>query len=212
MASLIPKMGQLLPLLAASMLISSLSGAMGLPTWVGFIAQFLVVLVLPNFLPGSGGGDIVGKTVPTDTLEALEYIQGGAGGGVSLAGKKPVVVELWATWCPPCRTSIPHIDKLYRAHGKDIDFVGVTNETDVKALEKFVGDMGDTMSYPVAMDSAGAVGRTMPVQGIPTAFIFVKGGQCVWQGHPSGLEAGIAVAKDQTKWPALIGNEGKKKD
>src|SRR5579871_321929 len=65
------------------------------------------------------------------------------------------VVEFWATWCGPCRVSIPHLTELQKKY-KDVTFIGVSAfergdniETNVA---KFVSDMGSKMDYRVAMD------------------------------------------------------------
>ena len=66
---------------------------------------------------------------------------------------KIYVVEFWATWCGPCRTSIPHLTELQRQR-PDVTFIGVSIlESDQAAVEPFVKEMGDQMSYRVALDS-----------------------------------------------------------
>ena len=47
------------------------------------------------------------------------------------------VVEFWATWCGPCRSSMPHISELQQRHGDDVTFIGVTRE-DVATVNRFL--------------------------------------------------------------------------
>jgi len=95
---------------------------------------------------------------------------------------KIVVLEFWATWCPPCRTTIPHLVKMYKTYkDKGVVFVSLTNEPRQK-VEPFVGKMG--MVYPVGGGSP--TGRVYGVRGIPHAFIIDASGAVVWQGHPMG--------------------------
>ena len=99
----------------------------------------------------------------------------------SLTGKV-VVVEFWATWCPPCRKSIPHIVELYGQYkDKDLVVIGLTSEDYKKAgIDKFVKQM--KMEYIVGTGSTS--GSDYGVTGIPTAFIIGKDGTVVWSGHP----------------------------
>lgn len=111
-------------------------------------------------------------------------------------GKQVYVVEFWATWCPPCRESIPHLTDLQkRFKDKGVVFVGISDETEAK-VKPFVEKMGSKMDYVVALDSSrktseaymGAYGQN----GIPTAFIVDKQGRVAWVGHPmDGLDAAI---------------------
>jgi thiol-disulfide isomerase/thioredoxin len=68
------------------------------------------------------------------------------------------VIELWATWCPPCRTAIPHVNKLYKklkAEGAPIQFVGITNEVGLTAfcfvLFCFVSRLQWCLSFRVSL-------------------------------------------------------------
>lgn len=113
---------------------------------------------------------------------------------------KIVVVEFWATWCPPCRTSIPHLIKLHDAYkDKGVVVIGLTDEG-AADIASFVTKM--KMTYPVGTDSGS--GNTYGVRGIPTAFIVAPGGKVVWRGHPmNGLDEAVADALKETP-PVLV--------
>lgn len=116
---------------------------------------------------------------------------------------KVYVVEFWATWCGPCKTSIPHITELAKKN-QDVTFIGVSIwEDDVDGnIKKFVAEMGDKMDYVVGysgnkegmaktwMEPAGR-------NGIPSAFI-VKGNQIQWIGHPMRMDEPLAQIKAGT--------------
>lgn len=102
---------------------------------------------------------------------------------------KTYVVEFWATWCPPCRTSIPHLTELQKKYPK-IPFIGVTDEEE-KDVEPFVKDMGAKMDYIVAMDKDRATSaawmQAAGEDGIPAAFLVVEG-KVAFIGHPMNPE------------------------
>lgn len=132
---------------------------------------------------------------PAAPLKISEWVKGKPVDLAAVKGKQVVVVEFWATWCGPCRTSIPHLTEMQKKF-KDVIFIGVSAEesSDVKP---FVTKMGDQMDYVVALDddrktSAGYM-EAYGIDGIPHAFIVDKEGRVVWHGHPmSGLEETLA--------------------
>ena len=106
----------------------------------------------------------------------------------SAKGKNIVVVEFWATWCPPCRTSIPHLTEMQKRFAdQGVVFVGVTDE-EIGTVKPFVEKMGDKMDYRVAIDADGQTAKgymeAFGQGGIPHAFIVGKDGNVIWHGHP----------------------------
>ena len=66
------------------------------------------------------------------------------------------VVEFWATWCPPCRTSIPHLTEIQEKFAdRGVKIIGVSKEK-LGTVEPFVEKMGDKMAYTVAIDGGVA--------------------------------------------------------
>jgi len=112
------------------------------------------------------------------------------------------VVEFWATWCGPCKVSIPHLTEMAHKYKGKVDFTGVSvwenGEDQLGQVKKFVASMGPKMDYNVAFDGAEKSMATNWMQaakqnGIPAAFL-VKDGQVLWIGHPMG---GLDKAIDQ---------------
>lgn len=142
---------------------------------------------------------------PAAALKIAEWVKGKPVDLADAKGKKVVVVEFWATWCPPCRTSIPHLTELQKKFKeKDVVFVGVTDEK-ADVVKPFVKKLGDQMDYTVAIDQDGQTGRgymqAYGQNGIPTAFVVDKAGNVVWVGHPMGdlertIEAVLAGTYD----------------
>jgi thiol-disulfide isomerase/thioredoxin len=115
------------------------------------------------------------------------------------AKDKAYIVEFWATWCGPCRVSIPHLNELHEKF-KDKGLVVIGQdvwERDESLVEPFVKKMGDKMTYRVAMDDKskeeqGAMAITWMKaagqNGIPAAFVVNKQGKIAWIGHPMSLK------------------------
>ena len=130
---------------------------------------------------------------PATPLEISQWIKGEAVDLAAVKGKKVVVVEFWATWCGPCRVSIPHLSELQKKfERRGVVVVGVSDEEPSK-VKPFVDEQGDKMDYTVALDrngktSAGYMER-YGINGIPHAFVVDKEGRIAWHGHPmSGLD------------------------
>ena len=137
-----------------------------------------VLLLLAVTLAACGGGDSSGPTGVNKgnlasgfTLEALD------GSSVSLDGYRGnvVLINFWATWCPPCRAEIPDIEKVYQAR-QDDGFVvlGVNVEEPRESVAPFVEAMG--MTYPVVLDKSGQVLKMYRAIGLPISVILDQDG------------------------------------
>jgi peroxiredoxin len=126
-------------------------------------------------------------------LKISQWIKGGPVDLSAGRGTNIYVVEFWATWCAPCRVSIPHLTELqgrYRERG--VVIMGVSDETEEK-VRPFVERMGKAMDYSVAIDDDRQTGaaylEAFGIDGIPHAFVIDKAGRIAWQGHPlQGLD------------------------
>ncbi len=99
---------------------------------------------------------------------------------------KPYVLEFWATWCPPCRTSIPHLNELNKKYkDRGLTFIGATDE-DRQTVRSFVKDV--PIDYTVAFDSNGKLNKSFGIEGIPHAMIVNNEGKIVWEGHPMSMK------------------------
>ncbi|MEW6251070.1 MAG: redoxin family protein [Planctomycetota bacterium] len=153
-------------------------------------------------LSGSGLAVELGDQAPPLKIE--KWIKGKPVDLKAGQGKNIYVVEFWATWCGPCRVSIPHLTKVQADYrDKGVVVVGVSVDSDKGRrktrgdVPEFVTDMGEKMDYTVALDTedgatAAAYMGEFKIQGIPAAFIIDKSGKLVWVGHPTeGLDSAL---------------------
>lgn len=141
-----------------------------------------LVLTMLSLLTGGlrAAGPAVGEKPPEVKLDEWISAQPDTAG-------KPVLLEFWATWCPPCRKSIPHLNEIHEKYkDKNLVIIGVSDEAPaiVKDFQK-----GTPMNYPNGI--AKGLVQKYGVSGIPHAFLIGKDGKLLWSGHPMQLTDAI---------------------
>jgi len=145
----------------------------------------LAVVIAGAFLSPASAAELGMKAPP---LTIAEWVKGKPVDLKAGEGKNVYVVEFWATWCQPCRTSIPHLSDLQKKFkDKGVVFVGISSGPTPK-VKPFVEKRGYKMAYTVAVDearnTAAAYMAAFNVETIPHAFVVDKAGKIVWHGHP----------------------------
>jgi len=102
-----------------------------------------------------------------------------------LAGKF-IFVEVWATWCPPCRRSLPYLNFLHEKYGKDLVVIAIC-ETDEEALKKMTEPIKqENIRFHLAVDTGRRFANKLGVFGIPHAVILEPVyGAVLWEGMPT---------------------------
>ncbi|MBI3121735.1 MAG: TlpA family protein disulfide reductase [candidate division NC10 bacterium] len=92
---------------------------------------------------------------------------------------KVVLLNFWATWCPPCRAEMPSMEKLYRAYrDRGLVILAVSGDrTGRSVVESFVQERGVT--FPILLDSPGEVFAQYGVRGLPTSYLLDRQGRIV---------------------------------
>ena len=92
---------------------------------------------------------------------------------VGLRGK-PVLVNVWASWCAPCRTETPLLERTWRAHGDDVMIVGVASKDVAAQSRAFMSEFD--VSYPNVFDVSGEIRSRLDLRGFPTTYVFDANG------------------------------------
>lgn len=103
---------------------------------------------------------------------------------------KFVLVEVWATWCPPCRRSLSMLNHWAEKYGDELIVISVC-ETDRKAIDEMPGKLkGKDLTHFVAIDTQRRCANALNVWGIPHAILIEpRYGGVVWEGMPNQPEA-----------------------
>ncbi len=151
-----------------------------------FIAAVAFVALSPAALAQIEFGSLtLGDIAPTLDVNVIK------GEPVNLEdgrSKHVYIVEFWATWCGPCKYSIPHLTKLQEKYMDDgLIVIGISDE-DETTVRPYVEHLGDVMAYTVAVDRGkGTKARYMDAYGetgIPRAFVVDVNGRVIWYGNP----------------------------
>jgi peroxiredoxin len=92
---------------------------------------------------------------------------------------KVVLVNFWATWCPPCRKEMPDLEKLYRRFKDQGLVMLVISDEDAGKVRPFIAEKQYT--YPILLDPGRKVTELFAVQGIPKSFVYNREGKLVAQ-------------------------------
>lgn len=92
---------------------------------------------------------------------------------VGLRGK-PVIVNIWASWCAPCRTETPLLERAWAAHGDRVTILGVASKDVTSRSLAFIDEFG--VSYPNVFDDSGDIRARLGLRGFPTTYVFDKSG------------------------------------
>ena len=121
-------------------------------------------------LPGFTLSDLSGRTIEPKALD-----------------DRVVLVEFWATWCPPCRSTLDWLGRLKKAHGDRLTVVALAVESPEKDVREVVGGLDPSLRWAIAdAPTAQAFGD---ITAVPTMFLFDRHRKTagVWYGAPPDL-------------------------
>jgi cytochrome c biogenesis protein CcmG/thiol:disulfide interchange protein DsbE len=112
------------------------------------------------------------------------------------ASDRPVVLNVWASWCGPCRSEAPLLRAAHAEFGDRITFVGVDVEDDQDGARRFVAEFG-LDGFDHYFDPGGAVRAHLGGFGVPQTFFFAPGGEPIRTHHGVIDERALALQIDE---------------
>jgi thiol-disulfide isomerase/thioredoxin len=159
------------------------------------IAASAVFAAVPQAAPQPAGPSLsIGDKAPA--LDIAHWVRGEKMDGFESG--KTTVVEFWATWCGPCKASMPHLTELQKQYAdRGVRIVGISDE-ELEKVSTFLGtdEWKKKAQYTVCTDPdrsnhtnyMTAAGQ----RGIPTAFVVDGDGRVAWIGHPMNMDEPLA--------------------
>jgi len=147
--------------------------------FVGFLGLLVWGMLHKEPITGLSGITMVNRPAPQFTLTTFK------GTSISLAGlkDKPIVLNFWASWCPPCRLEAPLLERTWRAYkDRGVIFIGVNIQDKEEDALNYIREFDIT--YPNAPDPTGEVSIDYGVSGLPVTFFVSRKGEIVrrWVG------------------------------
>jgi thiol-disulfide isomerase/thioredoxin len=148
---------------------------------VVFIAAAVFLWADPPSQAVSGAFTRAGLKVVSDLKALPDFSAPLLGGGkTSLADYrgKVVFLNLWATWCGPCRSEMPSMEKLYQRYkDQGLEILAVNLREDDESIRTFMRQNG--LSFPVVLDKSGDIGSLYGVMAIPTSYVLDRQGRVI---------------------------------
>ncbi len=107
--------------------------------------------------------------------------------------RKPLIVNFWATWCPPCREEMPSLQRAYQTLAKEgIGLVAINVGEDADTIARYLS--AERLDLPAPMDESSQVAASYPMRGLPTTFVI----------DPQGRLAYVATGGREWDHPDLL--------
>jgi peroxiredoxin len=167
--------------------------ALSLPLWLGGAGLGCT----PKGGPGAAPLPVTdhplnGAPAPDFSLAA----RGGASASLGEHAGKVVLVDFWATWCEPCRSSFPEYQALLARYANRVVVLGISEDDEEQGIDRFAEETA--VRFPLAWDADKAVAQRYQISGMPTLFIIDQSGlvRFVHAGFRPGDEQQISAAID----------------
>jgi thiol-disulfide isomerase/thioredoxin len=140
--------------------------------WLYWIAGAIIIaVVLAVYFRGgppqaSGPAALQGQSAPSFAVPMLA----GSTSGLGSYRGHVVVMNLWASWCPPCRAEMPDLQRLYQDYkSRNVVVLGVDQGESAQRVAAFAQSLG--IHYPILLDQQQQYGRVYAALGLPTTIV-----------------------------------------
>jgi cytochrome c biogenesis protein CcmG/thiol:disulfide interchange protein DsbE len=140
-------------------------------------------------------GTRLGKSVPSFRAQRLD-----GRGSLSLASfrGRPVVLNFWASWCVPCKSEAPALERTWREYrGRGLVVLGVDYTDASSDAKHFVAKRG--LTFPIVRDPSGQIGSSYRLTGVPETFVLDRKGRLV-----EHLLAPVDAGKNRSAFAAAV--------
>ena len=161
-------------------------------TWS--IAALVMCATIPVACGNSSSGTATAKADAPIALDAVNAADSGGAKTLTIGGKraKPMVVNLWATWCTPCRKELPDFQKVATDVATTVDVVGVNMGEEASQIKPFLDEL--KITFPQYLDPTSAVQSRFEVTGLP-ATVFIRTDGTVAEVYKGALNAETLTKK-----------------
>ncbi len=163
--------------------------------WAIALVAFVAVFLTVKFYFGAGGtgaGGVGGGPAMLAGAPAQSYpvkTLAGATDGLERYRGRVVLVNLWASWCAPCRSETPALEQLYEEErGKGLVVLGIDQGESAAAARGFAREM--KLRYPILLDEDQQYGRAYAAVGLPTSLVIDRTGHIV-----RGIDGELTLAQ-----------------
>ena len=112
-------------------------------------------------------------------------------------GGRLVLINFWATWCPPCRREMPSMERLQQQlRERGLSVIAVDVGEDAETVFAFTGQLDPAPSFPMLLDPDAEAAQAWGVKGLPTSFVVDPAGRVIMRAV-GGTEFDDAVAVEQ---------------
>ena len=115
---------------------------------------------------------------PTTALPSFSLDRVDGTGALNLASVDgPALINLWATWCAPCRRELPDIERIHRDVGNDVEVIGINVGDDPAQIRAYLDDLdAPAITFTQLVDVANDVADYLAVSTLPVTLVVVDGG------------------------------------
>jgi len=150
-----------------------------------------VLIAAPAFAAGP-----LGAARPAPRFE-VRSVEGKSVSLDALLRKGPVLLDFWATWCKPCVTSLPAVERLWQEHraaGLTVVAVSIDGPRNFAKVRPFARNLG--LTFPVVLDEDGSIARRFDVTAVPTSILIAPDRSIahVQVGYTPGQEEALTRA------------------